>query len=235
MPECLGMASIQLNPLPCTAMLSTGLSSFLRQACMGVLLPAMFMSLGGAAIPLPAYAYPQASPLTGPGARAVINEVLAAPAFSSSVSASAGLALFGVLAGLAALTLVVRAQAGTLVANPLATASFSALPAPEVDTLALSQAQALWPQAPVQAVTRLYEGLLARLQSDYHVRIDSADTEADILARVAALRLSGLEDFSQRLIRHWLQARYTGSAPPEPTWVSLCEGWHRLFPTDDIA
>lgn len=179
----------------------------------------------------PVYAYTPITLLTGPGARAAINEVLAGPGFSSAFSGSAGLALFGALAGLAAVALLIRSRT----ANTLAAASFSPLFVPGVDTQALAHAQALWPQAPVQAVTRLYEGLLARLQSDYHVRLGSADTEADILAQVTALRLSGLEDFSQRLSQHWLHARYAGQVPSESAWASLCEGWQRLFPADDAA
>jgi hypothetical protein len=200
---------------------------------MGAPLPAMSLGLGMFGFAAHAWPYTPESFLTAPSAQAAISEVLAAPAFSQSFSASTLLAVLGSMAGLAALALMVRVYGGYWPLNKPPV--FSALQAREVDTQALQHAQALWPHAPLQAVERLYVGLLARLQSDYQLRIDSADTEADILAQVAKLQLSGLEDFSQRLTFYCLQARYAGDAPTAPAWVSLCEGWRHLFPADDVA
>lgn len=193
----------------------------------------MFLILGTFGFIAPAWSHTQAPVLTGPDARAAIGDILTSPAFSSSLSASGVFAVLGSVAALAALALMVRAQANRQAMDNLNAPLCSPLPVPGVDAQALLEAQALWPQAKVQAVERLYGGLLARLQSDYQLRIDSADTEADILTHVVNLRLSGLEDFSQRLTHAWLHARYADQAPTEPAWASLCDGWRRLFPSDD--
>jgi hypothetical protein len=149
-----------------------------------------------------------------------------------------GWPLVSLLAALAAIVMLVAAAVtgGAMAAKRQAgrqrPADFIALPAPASQASVLLEAQALWPQAPTLAVGRLYQGLLARLATDYHLKVPASDTEAELIERVAALRLSGLEDFTRRLAEHWQQARYAHKAPSDAAWASLCASWRRLFPTD---
>ncbi|MFF7707115.1 DUF4129 domain-containing protein [Pseudomonas sp. NPDC007930] len=93
-----------------------------------------------------------------------------------------------------------------------------------------AEAQRLWADDPRQALSLLYRGLLGRLLSDYKVPLRSADTEGEVLARVRALQLSGLEDFSRKLTGHWQAAAYGQRLPSASAGEELCQAWRRLFP-----
>ncbi|PVZ11197.1 MULTISPECIES: DUF4129 domain-containing protein [unclassified Pseudomonas] len=92
-----------------------------------------------------------------------------------------------------------------------------------------SHAERLWQQDARQALGLLYRGLLSRLLNDYHVPLHAADTEGQVLRRVEQLQLSGLEDFSQKLTRHWQALAYGHQSPPPQVGAELCQGWRRLF------
>ncbi|MBD1597827.1 DUF4129 domain-containing protein [Pseudomonas typographi] len=91
-------------------------------------------------------------------------------------------------------------------------------------------AEQLWASDPRQALALLYRGLLSRLVHDYKLPLRAADTEAQVLAKVAALQLRGLDDFSQKLTWHWQAIAYGHRVPPAGTCEALCRGWRRLFP-----
>lgn len=96
-----------------------------------------------------------------------------------------------------------------------------------------SHAERLWQQDPRQALGLLYRGLLSRLLNDYHVPLHAADTEGQVLRRVERLQLSGLDDFSHKLTRHWQAAAYGHQSPGPQVGLELCQGWRRLFPAGD--
>jgi hypothetical protein len=205
------------------------LPSLLRLACPGSRLRLAALAatvVGGVA---PAFCQALQPALTAQAARAAIAQVLATPTFPGGLPL-ASLLLAGGVSGLAAA--VAYALACARSSRVQAPVSFSLLTQPTGGARALEEAEALWPEAPVAAVGRLYQGLLARLGTDYQLQVPAGDTEPEIVQRVAGLQLSGLDDFTRRLVEHWQHARYAGQAPSPAAWASLCASWRRLFPHD---
>ncbi|WP_110950200.1 DUF4129 domain-containing protein [Pseudomonas bohemica] len=92
-----------------------------------------------------------------------------------------------------------------------------------------SAAEKLWPEAPREALSLLYRALLNRLLTDYQLPLKNADTEGQVLERVAALNQPPLHDFSRELTRHWQNLAYGHQLPASEVQNDLCEGWRRLF------
>lgn len=90
-------------------------------------------------------------------------------------------------------------------------------------------AQQLWSSQPRETLGLLYRALLSRLLSDYQLPLKSADTEGQILQRVAALDQKPLQDFSRSLTQHWQNLAYGHQLPPAHVQQELCDGWRRLF------
>ncbi|NWD68042.1 DUF4129 domain-containing protein [Pseudomonas gingeri] len=96
------------------------------------------------------------------------------------------------------------------------------------DDIAAS-AEALWPQQPREAMSLLYRGLLSRLLHDYQLPLKSADTEGQVLERLAQLPKPDLQAFSQELTRHWQNLAYGHRLPTPPQQQALCASWRQLF------
>lgn len=90
-------------------------------------------------------------------------------------------------------------------------------------------AERLWQQSPREALSLLYRALLSRLLTDYQLPLKSADTEGQILARIAELKQPSLDDFSHELTRHWQNLAYGHQVPPDQARHTLCSGWRKLF------
>lgn len=90
-------------------------------------------------------------------------------------------------------------------------------------------AEKLWLTSPREALGLLYRALLSRLMTDYHLPLKSADTEGQILARIAELNQPRLDAFSDELTRHWQNLAYGHQTPPEQAQHTLCAGWRELF------
>lgn len=90
-------------------------------------------------------------------------------------------------------------------------------------------AERLWQQSPREALSLLYRALLSRLLIDYQLSLKSADTEGQILARIAELKQPPLDDFSHELTRHWQNLAYGHRLPPDQARQTLCSGWRKLF------
>ncbi len=90
-------------------------------------------------------------------------------------------------------------------------------------------AERLWQQSPREALSLLYRALLSRLLTDYQLPLKSADTEGQILARIAELKQPPLDDFSHELTRHWQNLAYGHRLPPDQARQTLCSGWRKLF------
>ncbi|WP_296256668.1 MULTISPECIES: DUF4129 domain-containing protein [unclassified Pseudomonas] len=104
----------------------------------------------------------------------------------------------------------------------------------QVDTESLpddvaSAAETLWAQSPREALSLLYRALLNRLLTDYQLPLKNADTEGQVLARVAALDQPSLHDYSQELTGHWLNLAYGHQMPTRDVQKTLCERWRQLF------
>ncbi|MGY2170202.1 DUF4129 domain-containing protein [Pseudomonas gingeri] len=91
------------------------------------------------------------------------------------------------------------------------------------------RAEALWSSQPREAMSLLYRGLLSRLLHDFQVPLKNADTEGQVLERVAHLRQPELQAFSQKLTRHWQNLAYGHRAPSPELQEELCNGWRQLF------
>lgn len=91
------------------------------------------------------------------------------------------------------------------------------------------RAEQLWSTQPREALGLLYRALLSRLLVDYQLPLKDADTEGQILQRVAALDKPALNEFSQSLTRHWQNLAYGHQLPATPVQQELCDGWRRLF------
>lgn len=91
----------------------------------------------------------------------------------------------------------------------------------------------LWSSQPREALGLLYRALLSRLLSQYSLPLRSADTEGEVLERVAGLNLPALEAFTRNLTHHWQNLAYGHRPPPADSQAELCDGWRRLF--DDKA
>jgi len=87
----------------------------------------------------------------------------------------------------------------------------------------------LWSEQPRQALSLLYRALLSRLITDYQLPLKNADTEGEVLERIATLGHPSLEHFSQTLTNHWQNLAYGHRLPPVDAQQTLCDDWRRLF------
>ena len=87
----------------------------------------------------------------------------------------------------------------------------------------------LWPQQPREALSLLYRALLSRLATDYQLPLKHADTEGQVLERIATLDQPSLEHFSRTLTSHWQNLAYGHRLPPADAQQRLCDDWRRLF------
>jgi len=185
------------------------------------------------AVPLFAQAAQSPPPLAPEAARGAIRQVLSEPAYTQPPFSSAQLAAAAVIAALGALALMFherkkRQRANTAWASPV----YTPMVAASTVTPVIGGAERAWPESPKAALDLLYRGLLARLVSDYHLAVPDNATEAEVLARVASLRLSALEDFTRRLLQQWQRVTYAGLPADDNAWGHLTDSWRRLFPTD---
>jgi hypothetical protein len=90
-------------------------------------------------------------------------------------------------------------------------------------------AEKLWQHSPREAMSLLYRALLNRLLTDYQLPLKSADTEGQVLERVAGLNQPPLDAFSHELTRHWQNLAYGHQLPALDVQRALCEDWRRLF------
>ncbi len=90
-------------------------------------------------------------------------------------------------------------------------------------------AERLWPSQPREALGLLYRALLSRLLSDYQLPLKSADTEGQVLQRIAALDQPALNEFSRNLTQHWQNLAYGHQLPAAHVQQELCEQWRHLF------
>lgn len=184
-------------------------------------------------LPLAGHAEPSAPSLNAEAARAAIGHLLTAPAYTGHIFSAGELAAGAAVAFLAALGLVMRERAKRRKAAPAWPGpAYSAMTPPTNLTPVIDTAEREWSASPQAALDLLYQGLLAHLAMDYHLHIPPSATETEVLARVASLRLSALEDFTRRLIQQRQHAIYAGMPPDAAVWVGLVATWHRLFPTD---
>ncbi len=91
------------------------------------------------------------------------------------------------------------------------------------------QARRLWADNPREALSLLYRGLLSRLLHDYRLPLHEADTEGQVLEKVAGLQDPALEAFSVVLTRHWQALAYGHRLPSEALAMQLCSDWNALF------
>jgi hypothetical protein len=92
-----------------------------------------------------------------------------------------------------------------------------------------SAAEQLWQHSPREALSLLYRALLSRLLTDYRLPLKNADTEGQVLERVAGLNQPPLHAFSHELTRHWQNLAYGHRLPDADVQISLCADWRRLF------
>lgn len=92
-----------------------------------------------------------------------------------------------------------------------------------------SSAEHLWPNQPREALSLLYRALLSRLVSDYQLPLKSADTEGQVLERVALLNQPQLQAFSLELTTRWQNLAYGHQLPAAQVQRELCDGWRQLF------
>jgi len=92
-------------------------------------------------------------------------------------------------------------------------------------------ADRLWQQSPREALSLLYRGLLNRLLTDYQLPLKNADTEGQVLERVAALDQPSLHSYSRELTRHWQNLAYGHQLPAAAVHKALCDDWRQLFGT----
>ncbi len=90
------------------------------------------------------------------------------------------------------------------------------------------QAEQLWNSQPREALGLLYRALLSRLLTDYRLPLKNADTEGQVLQRIASLNQPLLSEFSQTLTRHWQALAYGHRLPPAHLRQELCDGWRRF-------
>lgn len=184
-------------------------------------------------LPLAALAQPSTPPLSAAAAKASIGHLLNAPAYTHPTFAAAALAAGAAVTLLVALALVMYERAKRGKAPPVWPGPvYSPIDLPTTVIPVIETAEREWATSPQAALGLLYQGLIAHLATDYHLCIPPGATEAEVLTRVASLRLGALEDFTRRLIQQWQHAVYAGSPPDDVTWAGLVATWHRLFPTD---
>lgn len=90
-------------------------------------------------------------------------------------------------------------------------------------------AERLWQQSPREALSLLYRALLSRLLTDYQLPLRHADTEGQVLARIAELKQPSLDAFSHELTQHWQNLAYGHQLPPLTARQNLCDRWRQLF------
>ncbi|MGC1329163.1 MULTISPECIES: DUF4129 domain-containing protein [unclassified Pseudomonas] len=90
-------------------------------------------------------------------------------------------------------------------------------------------ARQLWASQPREALSLLYRGLLNRLLNDYRLPLHEADTEGQVLEKVAHLDNPALDAFSQVLTRHWQALAYGHRLPSDSVAMQLCNDWSALF------
>lgn len=95
-----------------------------------------------------------------------------------------------------------------------------------------SAAETLWQQSPREALSLLYRALLSRLLSDYQLPLKNADTEGQVLERVAGLNQPPLHAYSHELTRHWQNLAYGHQLPNLDVQKALCADWRRLFASE---
>jgi hypothetical protein len=93
----------------------------------------------------------------------------------------------------------------------------------------------LWPNSPRDALSLLYRALLSRLLTEYQLPLKTADTEGQVLERVAALGQPSLHAFSHELTRHWQNLAYGHRLPETEVQTALCDGWRKLFTHGAVA
>jgi hypothetical protein len=87
----------------------------------------------------------------------------------------------------------------------------------------------MWASQPREALALLYRALLNRLLTEHQLPLKNADTEGEVLRRVAQLNQPALTAFTRELTRHWQNLAYGHRLPPAASQGELCEGWRRLF------
>lgn len=92
-----------------------------------------------------------------------------------------------------------------------------------------STAERLWASQPREALGLLYRGLLSHLLHDWHLPLKDADTEGQVLQRVAVLQQPALKEYSQALTQHWQNLAYGHRLPSAHVQQQLCAGWRQLF------
>lgn len=90
-------------------------------------------------------------------------------------------------------------------------------------------AERIWNTQPREALGLLYRALLSRMLTTYQLPLKSADTEGEVLQRIAELNNPTLDEFSRNLTFHWQNLAYGHRSPPASSRVDLCNGWRRLF------
>lgn len=98
-----------------------------------------------------------------------------------------------------------------------------------------SSAERLWSSQPREALGLLYRALLSRLLVEHRLSVTSADTEGEILARIASLDNPALDRFSRSLTLHWQNLAYGHQLPPASARIELCSGWRQLFESGTAA
>jgi hypothetical protein len=87
----------------------------------------------------------------------------------------------------------------------------------------------MWASQPREALALLYRALLNRLLTEHQLPLKNADTEGEVLRRVAQLNQPALTAFARELTLHWQNLAYGHRLPPAASQGELCEGWRRLF------
>lgn len=96
-----------------------------------------------------------------------------------------------------------------------------------------ASAERLWSEHPRQALGLLYRGLLSRLLHDFKLPLKNADTEGQVLQRIAQLHAPELLAFSTELTRHWQNLAYGHQVPAPHLQTRLCDTWRTLFGPED--
>jgi hypothetical protein len=92
-----------------------------------------------------------------------------------------------------------------------------------------ASAESLWPDNPRAALGLLYRALLSHLLHEHNMALKAADTEGEVLQRVAQLHQPALLAFSKTLTLHWQNMAYGHRLPPAHLQQELCDGWRALF------
>ncbi|WP_434679959.1 DUF4129 domain-containing protein [Pseudomonas sp. R1-18] len=87
----------------------------------------------------------------------------------------------------------------------------------------------MWASQPREALALLYRALLNRLLTEHQLPLKNADTEGEVLQRVAQLNQPALTAFTRELTGHWQNLAYGHRLPPAASQGELCDGWRRLF------